>query len=143
MGVQFFLDTRGNRRFLRICGGPRPRFSHRPVAATTASICEFGLRPPPSYVQVTVPGLFIVRAKAEEEHRHYDRPARMSICGRLHSQSPCEKFKDIPRYAVDANEDLVTITRHMKLCWDTEWKSGKRISYGKTVKKNNPEQVPA
>ena len=50
-----------------------------------------------------------------------------------------DKFRDVLRDQADPSETLVTITRFTKGCYDREQKTGVRISDGKPIKRNQPE----
>ena len=50
-----------------------------------------------------------------------------------------DNFKDVPCCPAGPTETEVTITRFMKSCYDREQKTGVRISDGKPIKRNQPE----
>ena len=66
----------------------------------------------------------------------------------IHPKGYREKFRAVPRNVQDETEDLISITRFMKMCWDSEQKTGKRVSDNQPLKRGNKgqgedEKVPA
>jgi len=60
----------------------------------------------------------------------------------IHPKGWREKFKAVPRDIADGVEDLVSVTRYMRMCYDSEQKSGKRVSDGAVIKRAGADATP-